>query len=125
MAEYNCISKEELEKVLTRAGVFKGWIKSDQYDFSRTADCEALGMKFEIEWWCNLCNLYIGNAQIIFRWVYEDTTWPGYNWKRELFFANGPRPGPFEIKDDLVALIPTEWRMPPEEEGRESLGRES
>ena len=125
MAEYNCIGKEELEKVLTRAGVFKGWIKPDQYDFSRTADCEALGMKFEIEWWCNLCYLHIGNAQIILRWVYEDTTWPSYNWKRELFFANGPRPGPFEIKNDLVALIPTEWRRPPEEEGRESLGRES
>ena len=108
--KYNCITREELEKVLTDAGVFKGWIEPDQYGYCRTAQCEALGQEFEIEWWCNQCYLKIGNAQILFLWCYEDTTWPGYNWKRELFFANKPCGGWLHGHEQIVALIPTEWR---------------
>ena len=55
--KYNCITREELEKVLTDAGVFKGWIEPDQYGYCRKAQCDALGQEFEIEWWCNQCYL--------------------------------------------------------------------
>ena len=87
--KYNNISREDLEKVLIAAGVFKGWNTPEAaYDIARIAHCEALGLKFDVEWWINQCYLVIGNMRMLFHWVRIDTTWPWYEYQRELHFEN-------------------------------------
>ena len=87
--KYNNISREDLEKVLIAAGVFKGWNTPEAaYDIARIAHCEALGLKFDVEWWINQCYLIIGNMRMLFHWVRIDTTWPWHEYQRELHFEN-------------------------------------
>jgi hypothetical protein len=105
--KYNNIGREELEAVLTKAGVFKGWNEKPENDISRIAHCEALGQKFDIEWWINQCYLKIGHMQMMFHWVRVDTTWPWYQYRTELHFENSIRrwmePG------DIVAVLGIEY----------------
>ena len=93
--------------VLTKAGVFKGWNEQPENDISRIAHCEALGQKFDIEWWINQCYLKIGHMQMMFHWVRVDTTWPWYQYRTELHFENSIRrwmePG------DTVAVLGIEY----------------
>ena len=105
--KYNNISKEDLEKVLIKAGVFRAWEPERPNDISRIVTCEALGQIFQIEWWINQCYLRIGHMQMMFHWVRVDTTWPWWEYKRELHFENSLR-RPFE-SSDLVAVLGIEY----------------
>ena len=101
--KYNNISKEDLEKVLIKAGVFRAWAPEPPNDISRIVICEALGQMFQIEWWINQCYLLIGHMKMPFHWVRVDTTWPWWEYRRELHFENSLR-RPFE-PSDLVAVL--------------------
>ena len=105
--KYNNISKEDLEKVLIKAGVFRAWEPEPPNDISRIVICEALGQMFQIEWWINQCYLLIGHMKMSFHWVRVDTTWPWWEYRRELHFENSPR-RPFE-PSDLVAVLGIEY----------------
>ena len=107
--KYNSISKEALQAVLQKAGVFKGWEKEPANDIPRIAYCEALGMEFEIEWWINLCYLRIGHMQMGFHYVRVDTTWPWHEYRTELHFENSIR-RPLEPAD-TVAVLGIEYRQ--------------
>ena len=105
--KYNNIGREELEAVLTKAGVFKGWNEQPENDISRIAHCEALGQKFDIEWWINQCYLVIGNMRMLFHWVRIDTTWPWYEYQRELHFENSLN---LAGNPAIVAVLGIEYR---------------
>ena len=105
--KYNNISKEDLEKVLVKSGVFIRWEDEPENDIARTAYCEALGMKFSIEWWINQCYLKIGHMQMMFHWIRVDTTWPWYQYRTELHFENSLRRH-FEPAD-IVAVLGIEY----------------
>ena len=110
--KYNNISREDLEKVLTNAGVFKGW-DAPPNDIARIAHCEAPGQKFDIEWWINQCYLKIGHMQMMFHWVRVGGTWPWYQYRTELHFENRPF-RPLEDNDTVAVLGIEYYRGYPE-----------
>ena len=72
------MKQEYVEKVLTSSEYikFNGWIKPDEYDFSRTASFSVRGADYEIEWWCNYSELRCGEMLVLFDDFKIDTTWP-------------------------------------------------
>ena len=69
------MSKEELQEKLEKVGIKGEWVKPDEYGFSRLFQFELDGQIIQIEWYCNLCTLMIGNAHF---WFDRISTYSGY-----------------------------------------------
>lgn len=74
------ISQEELVEKLEKVGIKGEWVKPDEYGISRFFQFELDGQEIQIEWYCNLCTLIIGNAHF---WFDRIGTYSGYPMRGE------------------------------------------
>ena len=85
-------TKEEIISFLESFGIKPVLINVDKYGFSREIKFEVYGQIYVIDWWINQSYLHIGNfnrsAQIPFKYLYLDTTFPLVDGNRSLAFAD-------------------------------------
>lgn len=81
----------EIVDFLKSHGINPELINLDKYNFSRTIQFEIYGIKYQIIWFKNESTLRIGTqsrcAQIPFRYIYFDNTFPLVNENRSIGFA--------------------------------------
>mgnify|MGYP005869426081 CR=1 FL=1 len=73
-------------------------INVDDIGFWRTFEFEALGQKYQLKYFKNLCNLYIGGFQLIATHASIDGCWPNI-YKKNLNLGN---------ETEVLAVIPLE-----------------
>ena len=69
------MTQEKLVKKLEKVGIKGEWINPDKYGFSRLYQFELDGQTIQIEWYCNLSTLMIGNVHF---WFDRIRTHSGY-----------------------------------------------
>ena len=74
-------SRERLAEFMQRYADNVEWVKKDKHGFSRTLGFTILGRYYEIIWFHNNCNLFVGGTenrplQASFTAIYTDTCFP-------------------------------------------------
>jgi len=85
-------TKEEMIDFLGSVGIKAELINIDKYGFSREIEFKVYDITYIIDWWVNQSYLHIGNhvrsAQIPFKYLYLDTTFPLVGGNRSLGFSD-------------------------------------
>lgn len=82
------MSKQELVEKLERVGIKGEWANPDKYGFSRIFQFEIDGQVIQIEWYCNLCTLMVGNVHFWFDRISEYSGYPHRGEWIEFIFRN-------------------------------------
>lgn len=92
---------ETLEKTLRISSAIENFNKypCKGETFERNLEFTIRDNKYKIEWYSNLCTLYINEFEMMFDHVYIESTWPRH-YKNFLQFYNN--------KNEIVAVIPLE-----------------
>lgn len=85
-------TKEEIIDFLKSIGIEVELINVDKYGFSREIKFKIYDVIYVIKWWVNQSYLHIGeherSAQIPFKYIYFDTTYPLIDGNRSIGFSD-------------------------------------
>lgn len=71
------MNMEKLESIADHPAIdnFK-WVRPDETKFTRTCEFYIRGVRYEVQWFVNYSNLYVGEMQILFDDIRIDGCWP-------------------------------------------------
>jgi len=78
-------------------------------DFDREHEFSVRGVRYKIEWWTNICYLYIDEVIIPFGFMELSGTWPNRFKTNIQFMDRAPR-GVFDLPEKVCIIPLEEWK---------------